>query len=108
MENGVDAPGESTLPLTLAIKDTFRVNYISSYLENVRLAIVEDKVNVKGYFVWSMVDNFEWANGYTVRFGITYVDYAHNQTRYLKDSFYWYRDYIAKQKNPDTYVPIFI
>ena len=47
-----------------------------------------------GYFVWSLMDNFEWAKGYTQRFGVVWVDYA-TQQRILKDSALWYRDVIA-------------
>jgi len=50
-------------------------------------------VDVKGYFAWSLLDNFEWADGYSKRFGITYVDYT-TQTRYPKDSYYWYQELI--------------
>ncbi|PON76035.1 Glycoside hydrolase, partial [Parasponia andersonii] len=46
--------------------------------------------NVKGYFEWLLLDNFEWADGYTVRFGIVYVDYKNRLRRYLKDSAKWF------------------
>ncbi|MEO6892843.1 MAG: family 1 glycosylhydrolase, partial [Ktedonobacteraceae bacterium] len=51
-------------------------------------------VPLAGYFVWSLMDNFEWAYGYARRFGIVYVDYAQQQ-RIIKDSGYWYKDVIA-------------
>jgi len=51
-------------------------------------------VDVRGYFHWSIMDNFEWAEGYKRRFGMIYVDFA-TQQRVLKDSAYWYRDVIA-------------
>jgi len=60
-ENGVDAPNESYLPIDQAINDTFRVNYFKSYLDEVAKAIQLDGVKVKGYFAWSLLDNFEWA-----------------------------------------------
>ena len=49
---------------------------------------------MKGYMAWSLLDNFEWAFGYRCRFGMHYVDFANGQTRYMKNSAYWYRDYI--------------
>ena len=51
-------------------------------------------VNVKDYFLWSLLDNFEWADRYNVRFGITYVDYANNLTRHPKESYYLYQSLI--------------
>lgn len=93
-ENGVDSPGESTMALEDAIHDTFRIDYYSSYLASVMKAI-GDGVNVQGYFAWSLMDNFEWNNGYNCRFGLTYVDYAQNLTRYPKDSSKWYAEYIT-------------
>jgi beta-glucosidase len=56
-------------------------------------------VDVRGYFVWSLLDNFEWASGYSERFGLTYVDYA-SLRRTPKSSFSWYADLIktARQR----------
>lgn len=66
------------------VHDTHRVNYLQDYLHNVYQAIAAG-VPLKGYFAWSLLDNFEWAWGYSRRFGIVYVDYE-TQTRIIKDS----------------------
>ena len=57
---------------------------------------------VQGYFVWSLLDNFEWAHGYSKRFGIVYVDYP-TLERVPKASFHWYRDFIARSR---THAPL--
>jgi beta-glucosidase len=54
-------------------------------------------VPLKGYFAWSLLDNFEWAWGYWKRFGLVYIDFA-TLERVPKGSFYWYRDLIAAQR----------
>ncbi|KAL0339253.1 UNVERIFIED_CONTAM: Beta-glucosidase 42, partial [Sesamum angustifolium] len=51
-------------------------------------------VNVKGFFAWSLLDNFEWASGYTLRFGICYIDYKNNLTRIPKKSAFWFKDFL--------------
>ena len=57
---------------------------------------IEQGVNVQGYFVWSLIDNFEWAEGYAKRFGIVYTDYA-TQKRIPKASYYWYQKVIRNR-----------
>jgi beta-glucosidase len=57
---------------------------------------IEEDAPVKGYFVWSFLDNFEWGEGYSKRFGLVYVDYL-TQERVPKDSFYWYRGMIGSR-----------
>ncbi|MCD6396684.1 MAG: beta-glucosidase [Spirochaetaceae bacterium] len=74
-------------------KDPDRINYLESHFSACKAAI-DKGVNLKGYYLWSFLDNFEWAYGYTKRFGITYVDFD-TQERIPKDSFYFYKDYIA-------------
>ncbi|GAA4416602.1 GH1 family beta-glucosidase [Georgenia halophila] len=74
------------------IHDTNRINYVARHLDAVAQAI-EDGADVRGYFVWSLLDNFEWAWGYTRRFGIVRVDYD-TQVRTPKDSARWYADVI--------------
>ncbi|KAJ7982161.1 Beta-glucosidase [Quillaja saponaria] len=83
-ENGVDEVNDGTK----SINDNIRLNYIRHHLSYVAKAIMKG-VNVKGYFTWSLLDNFEWADGYTVRFGIVYVDYNEGLARYPKKSAKW-------------------
>jgi beta-glucosidase len=73
--------------------DKPRIEYLKKHFEVCAQAIRE-QINLKGYFVWSFMDNFEWTAGYTKRFGIVYVDYA-TQERIPKDSAYFFRDTIA-------------
>ncbi len=75
------------------IHDVARTEYIRSHIEAIRLAI-DSGVDVRGYFVWSLLDNFEWARGYAKRFGIVRVDYD-TMTRTLKQSGIWYRDFLS-------------
>jgi beta-glucosidase len=75
------------------VHDPERLEYLASHIDAVGRAI-EDGVPVHGYFVWSLLDNFEWAHGYSKRFGIVYVDYP-TLERVPKDSFDWYREFIA-------------
>jgi beta-glucosidase len=76
------------------VVDSDRIMYLRNYLGQLHRAISEG-VPVKGYFVWSLLDNFEWADGYGKRFGIVYVDYA-TQKRTPKMSAAFYRDVIAR------------
>ncbi len=75
-----------------AIQDTVRKEFIESYLAACHKAI-ENGVNLQGYFVWSLLDNFEWALGYSKRFGIHYVDYE-TLERTPKNSALWYKEAI--------------
>jgi beta-glucosidase len=77
--------------------DSERVSYFSGYLTAAGTAIQEG-VNLKGYFAWSFLDNFEWAEGYSKRFGLVYVDYR-TQERIPKQSAYWYRQLIADHRD---------
>ena len=79
------------------VEDPRRLAYIKAHLQAVAEAIAEG-VDVRGYYVWSLLDNFEWEHGYSKRFGIVYIDYA-SQRRVPKRSALWYRDLIAQQTN---------
>ncbi|MEV6980290.1 GH1 family beta-glucosidase [Sphaerisporangium sp. NPDC051017] len=82
-----DATGEH-------VHDTDRTAYLESHLRAVHAAI-EAGADMRGYLVWSLLDNFEWAEGYNRRFGIVHVDYA-TQRRLPKDSALWYRGVIRE------------
>lgn len=75
------------------VKDLGRINFLAAHFAQAARAI-QDGVSLKGYFVWSLMDNFEWAQGYTLRYGIVYVDFG-TQARIWKDSAFWYRDLIT-------------
>ncbi len=70
------------------VHDERRLDYLRQHFTQVRLAM-QDGVDVRGYFVWSLMDNFEWGHGYTKRFGLIHVDYE-TQKRIIKDSGEWY------------------
>lgn len=81
-----------------AKNDEPRIEFMKSYLENVELAIEKDKVDVAGYFAWSLIDNFEWGDGFTTRFGLIRVDVGDVPVRRAKKSLSWYADFINKNK----------
>jgi beta-glucosidase len=92
-ENGAAYPDVPASPTR--VEDPQRCEYLRRHIGAVQDAI-EAGVDVRGYFVWSLFDNFEWAFGYSKRFGIVYVDYE-TQARIPKDSAWWYRDFMAGQ-----------
>jgi beta-glucosidase len=80
------------------VHDERRVAYLQGHLEAVQRAI-QDGSPIRGYFVWSLLDNFEWGLGYSKRFGIVYVDYA-SQARLIKDSGRWYAELARSSAMP--------
>ena len=94
LENGLgghDKPDEKG-----AVVDNERIAYLRDYIGALNEA-VSAGADIRGYFVWSLLDNFEWDSGYSVRFGITYVDFP-TQRRIPKASFHWYRDLIKRAR----------
>lgn len=77
------------------IADTRRINYLREHLRAAQGAI-QSGVPLKGYFAWSLLDNFEWGFGYEKRFGLFAVDHE-GQQRIPKDSAFWYRDLLASK-----------
>ncbi|XP_043690847.1 beta-glucosidase 12-like [Telopea speciosissima] len=94
-ENGVSEVNNDTLTLEEALKDNMRIEYHRRHLIFIRKAIKEG-VDVRGYFAWSLLDNFEWGDGYTVRFGINYVDYKNGLKRYPKHSAIWFKKFLQR------------
>jgi beta-glucosidase len=79
------------------VTDPARIDFVARHLAALQAAMAQG-VDVRGYFLWSLMDNFEWNSGYTKRFGIVHVDYA-TQRRTPKASAMWYRDFIAGQRH---------
>jgi len=75
------------------VHDMGRIQYLRAHFQAMMQAL-DEGIPLKGYFLWSLLDNFEWAHGYSKRFGIIYMDYSTLQ-RIPKDSYYYYRDVIA-------------
>nr|VDC63063.1 unnamed protein product [Brassica rapa] len=93
-ENGVD---EANLG-QIFLNDDLRIDYYTHHLKMVQDAISMG-VHVKGYFAWSLLDNFEWAEGYTVRFGLVFVDFENGRKRYPKKSARWFRRWLKGDYN---------
>lgn len=89
-ENGM--AGTDWLSLDGKVHDNARIDFYHRYLRELKRA-ANDGVDIAGYFAWSLMDNFEWAKGYSERFGLIFVDY-NTQKRTIKDSGYWYKEVI--------------
>ena len=92
-ENG--AAFDDVLTNDKHVHDTQRIDYIKGHLRKIAEAN-EQEADIRGYYLWSLLDNFEWAAGYSKRFGIVHVDFP-TQERSLKDSALWYRDTIGSR-----------
>jgi beta-glucosidase len=90
-ENGL---GAHDVVVDGAVHDQERIDYLHDHLAAV-LAALRQGADVRSYYVWTLLDNFEWAWGYRKRFGLVHVDFA-DQRRTLKDSARWYADVIAR------------
>src|SRR5262249_33306519 len=74
------------------VDDRQRIDYLADYTDALQTAIASG-ADIRGYFVWSLIDNFEWASGYKPRFGLVYIDYS-TLRRIPKASFRWYAQFI--------------
>ncbi len=99
-ENGTYCIGqESVDPITGIIHDDDRIKYVNGFLEWIEKAI-DEGFDIRGYYLWCLMDNFEWSAGYNYKFGIMHTDFdSPERTRTWKKSAYWYRDFIKKAKN---------
>ncbi len=93
-ENGIAVPDEPNAKGR--VRDERRTRYLRDHLAQAHRAIA-DGVPLRGYFAWSLMDNFEWAHGYKMRFGLVYVDYE-TLERTIKDSGRWYTDVIRENR----------
>ena len=94
-ENGTYNCGEE-LTAEGKVHDTERIAYINGFLEWIAKAL-EEGIDVRGYYAWSLMDNWEWCGGYTFRYGLIHNNFE-TQQRIFKDSAYWYKDYIRRMK----------
>ncbi|GMH15691.1 hypothetical protein Nepgr_017532 [Nepenthes gracilis] len=99
-ENGLGGSNNDSKSLKDAIQDYMRIKYHRSYLSELLKAIKEG-VDVKGYFAWSLFDDFEWYDGYTYRFGLHFIDYKNNLTRYPKYSALWFKQFLQQRNISD-------
>lgn len=93
-ENGIAC--NDVISLDGKVHDPQRIDFLARYLHELKRAA--DEIDVRGYFQWSLLDNFEWEKGYAGRFGLVYTEFL-SQKRILKDSAYWYRDVIQTNGN---------
>ncbi|KAF8067878.1 beta-glucosidase 1A [Lyophyllum atratum] len=97
-ENGFAVKDENKLTANEAIHDVDRVDYYRGYTRALLEAVNVDGVDIKSYSAWSLLDNFEWAEGYQVRFGVTFVAYE-TQERFPKDSSRFLKEWFEKYQN---------
>jgi beta-glucosidase len=94
-ENGVAEYNDPNLPKEEAIKDEHRIEYYSQYL-NAMAEAIKEGANIKGYMAWSFLDNFEWVSGYSVRFGLFWIDFKGNLERVPKQSVTWWTNLLSQ------------
>ncbi|RKO86704.1 putative cellulase [Blyttiomyces helicus] len=98
---------ESEFNVTSLVDDTFRQKFFADYLEQVRLTVTVDGIPLKGYFAWSLMDNFEWEDGYTTRFGMSYVNFTDpERVRHPKGTFSAVSSWFAANKAYGSKAPI--
>ncbi|GLJ39440.1 hypothetical protein SUGI_0805530 [Cryptomeria japonica] len=96
-ENGFSEPTNDSLPISEVCRDKQRLDYHRDYMKYL-LKGIRNGADVRGYMVWSLLDDFEFNYGYTIRFGLYYVDYGDNLKRYPKMSALWFKNLL--RSNP--------
>ncbi|CAD6267979.1 unnamed protein product [Miscanthus lutarioriparius] len=96
-ENGMGDVDNGNLPIQVALNDHKRVEYLQRHIATLKESM-DLGANVHGYFTWSLLDNFEWATGYTERFGLVYVDRKHGCKRTMKLSARWLQEFNGAAK----------
>ncbi|XP_019058483.1 PREDICTED: beta-glucosidase 17 isoform X2 [Tarenaya hassleriana] len=97
-ENGMAYETDKSLPVTEALNDELRIKYHHLHLSAL-LNAIRKGADVRGYYVWSFMDDYEWEFGYTNRYGLIYVDFQDNLKRYLKRSALWYKGFLSMEAN---------
>ncbi|KAG8657281.1 cyanogenic beta-glucosidase-like [Manihot esculenta] len=98
-ENGVDRYNDKNQTIEEVINDQFRIDYYKEHMWNALGSLKNYSVNLKGYFAWSYLDNFEWNIGYTSRFGLYYVNRSDNLTRVPKNSAGWFTTFLQANQS---------
>ncbi|CAA7041604.1 unnamed protein product [Microthlaspi erraticum] len=100
MENGYGEILGDKDSVEVGTNDPNRKYYLQRHLLSMHEAICIDQVKVTGYFIWSLLDNFEWQDGYKTRFGLYYIDFKNNLTRHEKLSARYYKEFLSKGIRP--------
>lgn len=98
-ENGMAYFNNKTLPVEEALNDGQKIKYHNLHLAYLLKAIKDEGADVRAYYLWSLLDDFEWEFGYTDRYGMIYVDFNDNLKRYLKCSSFWYKHFLLPIPN---------
>ncbi|KAH0925545.1 hypothetical protein HID58_017801 [Brassica napus] len=99
MENGMDEIDNGTKTVAEATNDYGRKEFIKSHILIMGKAIRLHNVRLKGYYIWSLMDNFEWERGYKMRFGLYYVDYDDNLKRHMRSSGKWLSEFLDSKES---------
>ncbi|KAL4180865.1 hypothetical protein AMTRI_Chr12g234480 [Amborella trichopoda] len=87
-------PDNSLIPIKDTLKDEKKIKYHNDYLTNLLASMRYDGCIIKGYFVWSLLDNWEWAARFTLRFGLYVIDYNDKLKRYQQDYIQWFKNFL--------------